>query len=240
MTNIEAYEEQIAGSRLSFQKHPAVHTVCEADVAPRIIEAFLIYFNALGVGMTEPVGGWIRRAGERCGELGLSSLARALCLHAQHEDGHHQLMQSDTRELVNRWNQRHEPKLNADELLSMEPTSGVTTYRSLHEEMITGNSPYGQLAIEYEIEMLSIAYGPQLIGRSMRMIGQDVLRDMTFLRDHVELDAGHTKFNRRQLSELLEEHPEFLHGLVSAGSRALGAYAMFLGDCVTLAQTVAN
>jgi hypothetical protein len=240
MTNIEAYEEQIADSRLSFQKHPAVHTVCEAEVAPRIIEAFLIYFNALGVGMTEPVGGWIRRAGERCGELGLSSLARALCLHAQHEDGHHLLMQSDTRELVNRWNQRHEPKLNADELLTIEPTMGVTTYRSLHEEVITGNSPYGQLAIEYEIEMLSIAYGPQLIGRSMRMIGQDVLQDMSFLRDHVELDAGHTKFNRRQLSELLEEHPEFLHGLVSAGSRALGAYAMFLGDCVTLAQTVAN
>jgi hypothetical protein len=154
---IEKYEEQIAASRQYFEQHPAVHTVCRAEVDPQILEAFLIYFSALGVGMTEPVGGWIRRAGERCAELGLLSLARALSAHAQHEDGHHLLMQDDICQLVHRWNERHEPKLNAKELLALDATAGVTTYRGLHEEVIRGSSPYGQLAIEYEIEMLSVS-----------------------------------------------------------------------------------
>jgi hypothetical protein len=34
--------------------------------------------------MTEPVEGWIRRAGHRCGELGLEHLAKALAAHAHH------------------------------------------------------------------------------------------------------------------------------------------------------------
>jgi hypothetical protein len=237
---IEQYESQIAVARQYFDQHPAVRKVCRGETDPRTLEAFLIYFSALGVGMTEPVGGWIRRAGERCGELGLATLARALGAHAQHEDGHHRLMQDDTRHLVHRWNERHQPKLNAAELLALDRTDGVTAYRALHEEVIMGPCPYEQLAIEYEIELLSVSHGVRLIDSCTRLIGTDVLQGLSFLRDHVELDAGHTKFNRIQLSRLLEVREEFLAGLVSAGSRALHAYAGFLDDCVNLAQRTAR
>jgi hypothetical protein len=233
---IQEYEAQIAASRQHFEQHPAVRTVCYDDIDSQTLEAFLIYFSALGVGMTQPVGSWIRRAGARCGAVGLPVLARALAAHAQHEEGHHRLMESDTRHLVGLWNEQHEPKLDAGELLALDHTAGVAAYRALHEDIIAGSTPYGQLAIEYEIEMLSVDYAPLLIGRCIKTIGKDVLRGLSFLEDHVELDVGHTKFNRLQMSKLLEEHPGFLDGLVAGGSGALKAYAMFLDDCVTLAR----
>ena len=237
---IQKYEAQIASSRQHFEQHPAVRKVCHDEIDSKTLGAFLIYFSALGVGMTEPVGRWIRRAGERCGTLGLSGLAKALSAHAQHEEGHHRLMEADTSHLVHLWNERYEPKLDAGELLAFDRTAGVTAYRGLHEDVIEGSLPYGQLAIEYEIELLSVTYGPQLIDRCTRIIGKDVLQGLSFLQDHVELDVGHTQFNRLQMSKLLEEQPGFLHGLVTAGSNALSAYATFLDDCLTMARTTCN
>lgn len=139
---------------------------------------------------------------------------------------------------MRQWNERYEPKLEAGELLAMGQTAGVAAYRGLHEDVITGSTPYGQLAIEYEIEMLSVDYAPLLIDRCIRIIGKQVLQGLSFLEEHVELDVGHTKFNRLQMSKLLEERPLFLDGLVSGGSKALKAYAMFLDDCVTLARII--
>jgi hypothetical protein len=149
-------------------------------------------------------------------------------------------MEEDASRLVRLWNERHEPKLDAGALLALDHTGGVTAYRGLHEDVIAGSSPYGQLAIEYEIEMLSVTYGPQLIDRCSRIIGKDILQGLSFLQDHVELDVGHKKFNRIQMSKLLDEQPEFLPSLASAGSNALNAYAMFLDDCVTMARLTCN
>src|SRR5882672_9954851 len=123
---IQEYEAQIAASRRHFEQHPAVRHVCHDEIDSKTFEAFLIYFNALGVGMTEPVGGWIRRAGERCGALGFFGLAKALSAHAQHEDGRHRLMEEDTSHLVRLWNDRRQPKLDAGALLALDRTAGVT------------------------------------------------------------------------------------------------------------------
>jgi hypothetical protein len=93
-----------------------------------------------------------------------------------------------------------------------------------------------QLAIEYEIELLSVTYGPALLKRCGDLSGPEILDGLSFLQDHVALDVGHTHFNRLQLSRLLGERLEFLPELVSAGSAALQAYVMFLDDCLTLAS----
>src|SRR5215468_4425438 len=55
--------------------------------------------------------------------------------------------------LVDRWNARRAPRLEADTLFALGPTPAVRTYQYLHEDVIAGPSPYGQLAVEYEIEM---------------------------------------------------------------------------------------
>ena len=233
--DVARYDQLLAPARQRFDRHPTIEALFRSALEPLILERFLIYFSALGVGMTEPVEGWIRRAGRRCGELGLSDLARALEAHAHQEANHHLLMQADTHRLVDRWNEKHEPRLDAAALLALPPTLGVTGYRELHENVIAGTAPHGQLAIEYEIEMLSVSYGPALIQRCSDVSGAEILEGLSFLRDHVELDAGHTHFNRLQLSRLLAQRPELLDGLVAAGSSALDAYVMFLHDCFRLA-----
>jgi hypothetical protein len=63
------------------------------------------------------------------------------------------------------------------------------------------------------------------------VLGRAALDNISFLTEHVELDAGHTKFNAATLNQLLTAHPEYLSALVTAGSAALAAYADFLEDC---------
>jgi hypothetical protein len=230
-TLLEEYEARLAAARERFDRHPAVIALFRGPIDPVTMKAFLISFAIVGVRMTEPVEGWIRRAGRRCGELGLEHLAKALEGHAHQEADHHLLMLADARLLVERWNQARTPELNVNALLALPPTRGVEAYRHLHDSVIAGQTPYGQLAIEYEIEMLSVVYGPKLIARCAALLGDGIVEGLSFLCDHVALDAGHTNFNRLQLGRLLAEHPGFLSGLVAAGSEALGAYAMFLDDC---------
>jgi hypothetical protein len=233
---MDEYEARLAPARLRFDQHPAVVALFRERLEPATLEAFLIYFSALGVGMTEPVEGWIRRAGRRCDEVGLSKLAKALEAHAHQEADHHLLMQADASLLVNRWNASRQPSLSIDALLALAPTKGVIAYRKLHEDVIAGPVPYCQLTIEFEIEMLSVDYGPKMIEHCTEVLGSGIVDALSFLNDHVELDVGHTHFNRLQLGSLLDENPDFLGELVSAGSAALDAYAMFLDDCLGLGR----
>jgi len=232
---VATYEQLMGPARSRFENHPSIAALFRNPLEPITLERFLIYFSALGVGMTQPVEDWIRRAGGRCEELGLTELAAALQAHAKHEADHHLLMQADTRRLVERWNENHVPRLAAAALLELDPAPGVGGYRELHEAVIAGPTPYGQLAIEYEIEMLSVSFGPVLLRRCTELLGAEILHGLSFLEDHVALDAGHTHFNRLQLGRLLAQRPDFLAGLVAAGSAALDAYVVFVDDCFQLA-----
>jgi hypothetical protein len=105
----------------------------------------------------------------------------------------------------------------------------------VHEDVIVGSAPYAQIAIEYEIERLSVTYGPGFIARCVADLGPDVKSCLSFVQDHVELDVGHTKFNARKLDQFLRQRPEALDDLEAAGSEALAAYDQFLGDALALA-----
>jgi hypothetical protein len=241
MSQFEAYESALAPARQRFAENPKFRAVVAGAVDPALLELFLVHFTALGVAMTEPVDGWIRRAGERCKAIGLDELGVALVTHAKHEAGHHLMMIEDTKKLASRWNARHaQPgqQIDPDVLLRLPATPGVRRYRELHEAVIASDAPYGQLAIEYEIEMLSIVHGKALIANCAALLGPEILQGLSFLEEHVEVDAGHTKFNAAQLGRLLTAHPAFLASLVEAGSGALAAYAMFLDDCADAASTM--
>lgn len=234
--NNQSYDEALAAARSDFDTLPALRTVMDPEAPPRLLEAFLIQFCAYGVGMTEPVDGWIRRAGARCREIGLEALGTALERHAEHEAGHHELMIADTRALVERWNRTNVPALDAESLLKRACPPGVLAYQDLHEEVIRSKHPYGQLAIELEIEQLSVTHGAPLLKHCGERCGREVLGSLTFVQDHVLLDQGHTEFNRRQLDAHLTEHPDHLPGLSEAGAAALRAYGGFLTDCLTTAE----
>lgn len=234
----DLYTSRVQAARTRFATNTALSAVLNPEIDEAVLELFLIYFNALGVSMTEPVEDWICRAGERCQAIGLAELGRSLRAHARQEAGHHLMMIEDTRTLVAGWNARRTPTLDADLILGQPATDGVRLYRKLHEEVIAGDAPFGQLAIEFEIERLSVVFGPQLIERCKELLGPAVLSRLSFLEEHVRIDVGHTRFNERQLEKLLEVNPAFVTPLVRAGEGALEAYAAFLNDCLSLAGAV--
>lgn len=231
------YERDIAPARARFADHRWVASYITAPPDPDVLERFLIYYCALGFQMTRPVEGWIRRAGERCIALGVGELGHALLRHARHEAGHEQLMASDARSLIDRRARAGRSRLDAERLLALPPTPGIDRYVRLHEDTIAGDTPAGQIAIEYEVERLSVTFGGAFIGRCIEALGPDVRQCLSFLEDHVELDVGHTRFNANQIERVLARSPELLPGLVAAGGAALDAYAAFLDDCARLAES---
>lgn len=240
MARIDEYEAALEQPRTTFAGAPAVRTLLDPQTDAVVLEAFLVYYSALGVGMTEPVEGWIRRAGERCVEVGIGELGTALQGHADSEADHHLMMIEDVQRLCRRWNGAREPRLDADELLALPMRDSTRGYRQLHEDVIAGAAPYAQIAIENEIEMLSINWGRPLLDNCVRVLGQEITDDLSFLPEHVEIDVGHTKFNRRQLADFLDERPDALEPLVRAGSEALRSYLAFVTDCVELGEELAR
>jgi hypothetical protein len=233
---LQEYEQRMVPPRERFAMSPGLAVILSPTIDPALLELFLVHFCAMGVHMTEPVEGWIRCAGERCVGLGLEELGRALQNHAKGEAGHHHLMMADVKTLTTRWNTHRTPHLDSDVLLKQPPSLGVRRYCEVHEHIIAGNTPFAQIAIEYEIEMLSLRYGQQLITNCVAQLGQDILGCLRFLTDHVDLDVGHTKFNARELEKLIVHHPTWVSVLVAAGSAALDAYAQFLTDCLERAR----
>jgi len=238
---IEIYETRLCAVRTLFEQESALVTqILAPRIEPDVLELFLIYFSGLGVAMTEPVEGWIRRAGAACQEMGLDELGRSLITHASHEANHHLMLIEDTRSLVDRWNERHQAPIHADEILAHPATEGVLRYRELHEKVIVDGRPFCQIAIEYEIEKMSVEYGRRWLDQIARVLGPEALATQTFVLEHVELDVGHTKFNQFQLRKLLAIHPEYAEALAGAGAAALRAYDSFLDDCLNLAHLRLN
>lgn len=234
----QLYESAMLRSRDRLSTRKAMSRLLAPTAPPELLECFLIHFCAFGVKMTEPVEGWIRKAGDRCEALGHAELGKSLKAHARHEAGHHQLMIDDTRRLVERWNAHRTPKLDADAILALPTTPGPLRYAKLHEQTIAGDAPYGQLAIELEIEMLSIRLGPTLLGHVAKVLGPDILQKLSFVNEHVALDSGHTEFNKRVLASFLAEKPSLALTLAAAGTEALEAYGDFLDDAHDAAARV--
>jgi len=233
--SLEGYNQLMAKARERFEASSGLNAIRSSN-NPRFLESFLLYFSAIGAQMTEPVESWIRRAAERCAALGLQELAEALTRHARAEAGHHLMMIADLRSLATHWNSRHTPLVDADELLSLTPSYGASRYCLVHEENIAGNTPFAQIAIEYEIEQLPLRYGLLFIGRCLEIFGPEILPSLSFVTEHIDLDIGHTHFNAQQLSRFIDLRPDSLPSLIAAGSAALDAYAQFLTDCVELAK----
>jgi hypothetical protein len=235
MRSLDEYEQLLAPARERFAVSPGVQAI-ESTSDDVFLELLLQHFCALGSQMTEPVEGWIRRAAERCAAIGLSELAGALTGHAQAEAGHHLMMMADVRSLAAHWNARREPAVDADKLLNQTLSPGVLRYCKVHEENIAGDTPYAQIAIEYEVEMLPLRYGEPLLNRCVEMLGAEILSCLSFVTEHIVLDVGHTNFNARLIAKLIDLGPSSMPALVSAGTAALDAYAQFLGDCAQLAD----
>lgn len=235
---IDRYERGVEPARRAFADDPAVRLIQDPSIGASHLESFLIYFSALGVAMTEPVESWIIRAGQACARLdgpGVADLGAALQRHAKGEADHHLLIIADLRKLCARRAAAGRTAPDPDELLALPWPDSTHRYRQMHEDLIAGSEPFAQIAVENEIEMLSVEIGPGLLGNARELLGADIMDELSFLTDHVTLDVAHTKFNRHQMAVFLAERPDALDSLIAAGVEALDAYRAFVGDCVTLA-----
>lgn len=232
----EQYEPHVRSARRRLETDPGIRTLLDPAIDPTLLERFLILYNASGVYMTEPVEGWIRRAGERCIAVGLPELGRSLTMHARHEAGHQLMMIADTRQLVARWNARHEPALDVDHLLSAPPLQATRRYIALHEDTIAGDMPFGQVAIEFEIEGVSVSLFTGLVEQWKRVLGPEIMSGLSFLKEHVEIDVGHTQLNEKMMERLLKARPGAAAELGRIGSAALDIYVAFLNECLASAR----
>ena len=230
----DTYEPGVTPARLRMRA-AAESTVLAAGIDPLVLNLFLIHYSIQGVGMTEPVESWVDRAGRRCEEIGLSKLGRSLRLHAKAEANHHLMFIEDTRALAGRWDARGLTALNWDRLRAQPMSGGVERYRALHEDVIASDSPFSELAIECEIERLSVDLGPRFLDHCQRVLGPTILGGLSFLKEHVELDVGHTNFNEEQIAMFFDLRPESISTMLAAGGEALDAYAEFVRDCYRLA-----
>jgi hypothetical protein len=230
------YLPHVLETRARLDTEPVVRALLAPDIAPALLERFLIEWSARGAYMTEPVEGWIRGAGERCIALGQTKLGNALVTHARHEAGHHLMTIEDARVLVGRWNARRAQPLDADALVAQPPTEAMRQYRQVHDEAITGDLPLGQAAIEYEVGYLAVVLVPRILAHVKKVLGQDTLDKLTFLKEHAEVDVGHTALNERMMEELLRARPEAAPSLAAFGIRGLDCYLRFLADCLARAQ----
>jgi hypothetical protein len=227
----ESYTPRITRSRELMTESNVLKAMLEDDVNPVVLERFLIEYCSLGVQITEPVEAWIDRAGQRCIETGLADIGKSLRDHAHHEAGHHLMFMEDTRRLVAEWNARHPWSLDAEQLFARPATRAMKHYIALHEETIAGSLPFGQVAIELEIERLSVVLVPRLLAQVERVLGAKVAGLLSFLSSHGELDIGHTHMNTRMMDSLLNLRPEAAGDLARTGAEALWIYISFFGEC---------
>jgi hypothetical protein len=232
----DLYEPYVEEARRVLVEDPAMVALLHPTIDPAILERFLIQFCALGVQITRPVGGWIRRAGERCQVLGLKEIGQSLVKHSEHEEGHHLMLMDDARLLVGRWNERRSRQLDAEALMALPATPGMQEYIALHEETISSALPYGQVAIELEIERMSTTFGPQQLALCKRVLGGDVLNGLSFIKEHVALDVGHTALNEKIMNRLLALRPDSAPRLAHVGGLAIRAYVRFFGECLEAAR----
>ncbi|MGN6110763.1 MAG: hypothetical protein ACTHU0_37010 [Kofleriaceae bacterium] len=230
------YVPHVVEARARLQSAPALKKLLDPNVDPALVEGFLIQFNSMGVYMTEPVDGWIRRAGEATVKVGLQEVGEKLITHAKHEEGHHLMMIEDSKSLVARWNAKRGAQLDATALINQAPTPAMVEYHKIHEDTIAGPMPAAQVAIEYEIENLSVVFAPGLMAQAKRVCGEDIFEAMSFIDEHAKIDVGHTALNESMLDRLLTQVPEHAEVLGRTGAQALDIYLRFLSDCVERAE----
>jgi N-acetylglutamate synthase-like GNAT family acetyltransferase len=231
----DRYEALLTPHREAFAGRPALAFRDGSAPDPALLHLFLIYYSAFGISMTRPVESWISRAGEQCRRRGFDELGNTLIAHATHEAAHHKLMIADLWALVERWNAHSDAKIDPVTLGQKKLPESVRKYHDLHEEIITGNTPFAQIALEYEIEALSVRHGSRLVTIADKTIHDNNGGGLSFLREHAALDTAHTQLNRRQIVQLLGEHPSCLKELANTGARALAIYGQFIDECLRAA-----
>ncbi len=233
------YQKRCQLARQEFAQRPVVKEIFTEEVEPKLLELFMIHWSALSAGLTEPIPVYLERAGERCKNMGFQEMAEFFYEHEEEEDGHDNWAMEDVEKLVPIWNRKN-PNLSLDarKLLANKFSPAVKRYHKLHEEVIEGNSPWAELAIDVEIELFSATYGPILVKKWVDCMGEDSLSNISFLHKHVLADVGHSEANFEVVDKFISKNPQSINTLVGTATKALNSYADFLEDAMEYAKKI--
>lgn len=234
-TLFEQYERQVEDARVDFDNHYAVALLTDEDCPGDVFAQWLYRYSLHGPQVTRDVERWLATAGARCQELGMDRIGRGFVGHARGEHGHDQMMVADARALSGRIASLGGTLLDTEQLLG-QPLEPASAYNAQFEAIISGDHPYYMASASYEMERLSTTMAVDLVKNCRRVLGDDPRNGYRFLAEHVEIDVGHTAFNRRQLREVLKLYPAQLDALVRHGGESILNYAAFMGECLSLAQ----
>jgi hypothetical protein len=232
----EKYVIGVQGARDALRERKFVRELFSGNASPEQVEMFWIYYSALAVKMTVGVERWIRTAGKSSGDIGYKDLAKTLDGHANAEAGHDKMLVEDTYALVKWRADRGKSKLNPEQLLQMPATQAIQDYIKLHEDVIHGPLAYAQTAIEYMIEQMSAEFGPELVKITEQYV-PGLVENLSFVKEHIEVDKKHTDFNEKQMKRFLNEFgdEEKVAQLIKAGAAAITIYGAFFDECWVLA-----
>lgn len=236
-TTVSKYSNRIEPARRAFHEREIVNKLFRGqDVEPVLMNLFLVFWSAGNAGLTEPIEGYLAEAARNAGSKGAAQLSHFLEHHAEEEKGHNLWALDDVRALTDRWNQDHPAmRLDADVLIQRRFTPAVKKYHFLHEKYVRGDDPWGELAIDLEIELMAVKYGENFIQNCVRTLGGDALQLLSFLRLHVEADQGHSEENVRFMASFESEHPEHLPVMLEAGREGLESYGDYLEETMAFA-----
>ncbi|GAQ85763.1 hypothetical protein KFL_002530080 [Klebsormidium nitens] len=205
-----------------------------------LLHLFFLVFCSQGVGMTEKVEMWIRRAGQECLALAnagsdvemLQELGNSLVEGALEEAGHDRWFRNDVTKLSASWNAKHPGSpMSADALLTSPYFQSVHDYDELHDRYIASKQPYAQVAIQSAIEQLSLVLGAPMIARVRALLGDAFLPQLTFLHHHVVLDVTHAAESAELRDKFVEANPRLEPQFAEATFGVLDVYGRFLGEC---------
>ncbi|MDH0627793.1 hypothetical protein N5D36_10525 [Pseudomonas mosselii] len=231
------YQIRITAAREKFAAREEVQALFKAPMDAPLVNLFMIYWSAMSAALTTPIPEYLATAGVRCEALGLSRLAEFFKEHTEEEDGHHEWAAADVHKLVSLWNAKYPGMpINTEDLLVSNLTPSVRRYHQLHKDVVAGDAPWAELAIDVEIELITTQYGPALLKACAAALCEEGQKSISFLAEHVRFDFGHTDTNFRVVAELIEAKPEYTQHLVAIGEQALTAYGDFLGEALQLAR----
>ncbi len=236
--SFKKYNKLVHPSRVHLLKSAGINCFI-SNLNPRELHAFLMVWTAFSVKMTENVEQWILRAGQSCEKKQLSEVGAKLKYHAAQEANHDLMLIDDLKVLVAKWNTIYKDSLTEQDIYSFTLPTNANAYIDLHEATINGQHPYAQVAIEYEIERISVNFGPKMIENVINTLGQDFEEGISFLADHVLIDQGHTKFNIDLLEKCFNADAS-LDALVITGASALKIYAGYLNECIIQSTTISS
>lgn len=233
------YTAAIEPARRRFAEDEFVKALFGGELDRPTFLATLLHFNALGIPMTAPVEKWIHKSGVRCEEIGMAALGRALKKSSKLEADHHLMMITDLDFLVSRWNVEYPAfPLRAEAVLATPRTRGVDWYCAIHEEYLAGPKPYVQVSFMQEIERLAESYGALFVASTIRILGPEAAKGLSFVDFHITNDVGHAALSHKLLDDVLRERPESLADLVATGEKAIDSYRLFLSDAVGLGRAL--